>query len=106
MGAKYIIIACLLCASFVCPAQKAQTRDSILNTERFVPQSLTTNEFINYQLPPLDSLFESAKSNPRLKAIEASIEAARNDLNISLFVPAIHTGYWGLTQIKKPSTPP
>ena len=83
MGAKYIIIACLLCASFVCPAQKAQTRDSILNTERFVPQSLTTNEFINYQLPPLDSLFESAKSNPRLKAIEASIEAARNDLKVA-----------------------
>ena len=41
---------------------------------------LTTNEYINYQLPPLDSLFEGAKTNPRLKAIGASIEAARNDL--------------------------
>ena len=83
MGAKYIIIACLLCADFVCPAQKAQTRDSILNAERFLPKTLTTNEFINYQLPPLDSLFECAKSNPRLKAIEACIEAARNDLNVA-----------------------
>ena len=52
MGAKYIIIACLLCADFVCPAQKAQTRDSILNAERFLPKTLTTSEFINYQLPP------------------------------------------------------
>lgn len=43
-------------------------------------QTLTTNEYINYQLPPLDSLFEGAKTNPRLKAIGASIEAARNDL--------------------------
>lgn len=50
------------------------------NPIRFLPQTLTTNEFINYQLPPLDSLFESAKKNPRLKAIEASIEAARYDL--------------------------
>ena len=83
MGAKYIIIACLLCADFVCPAQKAQTRDSILNAERFLPKTLTTSEFINYQLPPLDSLFECAKSNPRLKAIEASIEAARNDLKVA-----------------------
>ena len=83
MGAKFIIIAGLLCASFVCPAQKAQTRDSILNTERFVPQILTTNEYINYQLPPLDSLFDGAKTNPRLKAIGASIEAARNDLKVT-----------------------
>ena len=80
MGAKFIIVACLLYANFVCSAQKAQTRDSILNTERFVPQALTTNEYINYQLPPLDSLFEGAQRNPRLKAIGASIEAARNDL--------------------------
>ena len=65
MGAKFIIIACLLYANFVCSAQKAQTRDSILNTERFVPQALTTNEYINYQLPPLDSLFEKApKKSP------------------------------------------
>ena len=77
MGAKFIIIACLLYANFVCSAQKAQTRDSILNTERFVPQALTTNEYINYQLPPLDSLFEGAQRNPRLKAIGASIEAAQ-----------------------------
>lgn len=80
MGAKYIIIACLLCADFVCLAQEKQKRDSILPYESFVPQTLTTNEYINYQLPPLDSLFEGAKTNPRLKAIGASIEAARNDL--------------------------
>ncbi len=83
MGAKFIIIAGLLCASFVCSAQKAQTKDSIFNTERFVPQTLTTSEYINYQLPPLDSLFEGAKTNPRLKAIGASIEAARNDLKVT-----------------------
>ena len=80
MGAKYIIIACLLCADFVCLAQEKQKRDSIPPYESFVPQTLTTNEYINYQLPPLDSLFEGAKTNPRLKAIGASIEAARNDL--------------------------
>ena len=80
MGAKYIIIACLLCADFVCFAQEKQKRDSIPPYESFVPQTLTTNEYINYQLPPLDSLFEGAKTNPRLKAIGASIEAARNDL--------------------------
>ena len=80
MGAKYIIIACLLCADFVCLAQEKQKRDSILPYESFIPQTLTTNEYINYQLPPLDSLFEGAKTNPRLKAIGASIEAARNDL--------------------------
>ena len=50
------------------------------NPTKFIPQTLTTSEFINYQLPPLDSLFESAKKNPRLKAIEAAIEAARYDL--------------------------
>ena len=44
MGAKYIIIACLLCADFVCLAQEKQKRDSILPYESFVPQTLTTND--------------------------------------------------------------
>lgn len=63
--------------------QNRQTTDSVPNPTRFIPQTLTTNEFINYQLPPLDTLFESAKKNPRLKAIQASIEAARNDLKVA-----------------------
>ncbi len=37
MGAKYIIIACLLCASFVCLLKKAQTRDSILTYRKICP---------------------------------------------------------------------
>ena len=80
MSIKYIIIGCCLLSNLVCTGQDQPTRDSILNSARFVPQTLTTNEFITFQLPPLDSLFESAKTNPRLKAIEASIAAARYDL--------------------------
>jgi hypothetical protein len=83
MSIKYIIIGCCLLLNLVCFGQNNQTRDSILNSIKFIPQTLTTNEFINYQLPPLDSLFESAKNNPRLKAIEASIKAARNDLKVA-----------------------
>ena len=83
MGAKYIIVACLLCANFICSAQKERERDSILQSINFVPQVLTTNEYIHYQLPPLDSLFENAKTNPRLKAIQSSIEAARYDLKLT-----------------------
>lgn len=83
MSIKYIIIGCCLLSNLVCFGQNNQTRDSILNSIKFIPQTLTTNEFINYQLPSLDSLFESAKSNPRLKAIGASIEAARNDLKVA-----------------------
>ena len=80
MSIKYIIIGCCLLLNLVCFGQNNQTRDSIPTPARFFPQTLTTNEFINYQLLPLDTLFESAKKNPRLKAIEASIEAARYDL--------------------------
>ena len=80
MSIKYIIIGSSLLLNLVCMGQDQQTRDSILNSARFIPQTLTTNEFITFQLPPLDSLFESAKTNPRLKAIEASIAAARYDL--------------------------
>lgn len=83
MSIKCIIIGCCLLLNFVCFGQNDRTRDSIPTLARFFPQTLTTNEFISYQLPPLDSLFESAKSNPRLKAIEASIEAARNDLKVA-----------------------
>ncbi|WP_099293554.1 TolC family protein [Butyricimonas sp. Marseille-P3923] len=83
MDTKYIIIGCLLFLNLVCLGQNRQTTDSVPNPTRFIPQTLTTNEFINYQLPPLDTLFESAKKNPRLKAIQASIEAARNDLKVS-----------------------
>ena len=110
MGAKYIIIACLLCADFVCFAQEKQKRDSIPPYESFVPQTLTTNEYINYQLPPLDSLFEGAKTNPRLKAIGASIEAARNDLNeigynTFLYGLGTHMEFSEHTLIKKPNIP-
>lgn len=40
MGAKYIIIACLLCADFVCFAQEKQKRDSIPPYESFVPANI------------------------------------------------------------------
>lgn len=83
MSIKYIIIGCCLLSNLVCTGQDQRTRDSILNSVKFIPQTLTTNEFITFQLPPLDSLFESAKTNPRLKAIGASIEAARNDLKVA-----------------------
>lgn len=83
MSIKYFIIGCILFLNVVCLGQVKQTRDTVQNNNRFIPRTLTTNEFINYQLPPLDSLFESAKRNPRLKAIEASIEAARNDLKVA-----------------------
>ena len=83
MDIKYIIIGCFLFLNLVCLGQNRQTTDSVPNPTRFIPQTLTTNEFIDYQLPPLDTLFESAKKNPRLKAIQASIEAARNDLKVA-----------------------
>ncbi|MCB6972374.1 MULTISPECIES: TolC family protein [Butyricimonas] len=83
MDTKYIIIGCLLFLNLVCLGQNRQNRDSILNVKGFVPQALTTSEFIDFQLPLLDSLFEGAQKNPRIKEIESAIEAARNDLKIA-----------------------
>lgn len=54
----------------------AQESDS----SRLLPKTFTPEEFRNFQLPPLETLFESAKTNPRLEAIQASIEAAKMDV--------------------------
>lgn len=55
---------------------KAQGNDSTI----MIPKTFTPEEFRNFQLPPLESLFESAKTNPRLEAIEAAIESAKIDV--------------------------
>ena len=55
---------------------KAQEKDSTF----MIPKTFTPEEFRNFQLPPLESLFESAKTNPRLEAIEAAIESAKIDV--------------------------
>ncbi len=80
MDAKYYIVICLLCSPSICFAQSKEDKEFIRSTDKFIPEMLAPHEFIYYQLPPLDTLFEGAKTNPRLQAIGASIEAARHDL--------------------------
>lgn len=63
----------------------------------FIPRTLSTEEYQNFQLPSLQQLFESARTNPRLSAIEASIQAAKYDTKLakrdwwSYF--SLHAGY-------------
>ena len=95
MKITWIIIYCCSILPSLCFGQKSDTIAQ--DTTRFIPKTLSTNEFINYQLPSLEVLFENAKSNPRLKAIEAAIEAARCDLKLTkrdwLQYFSVHAGY-------------
>lgn len=72
---------------------KAQGNDSTI----MIPKTFTPEEFRNFQLPPLESLFESAKTNPRLEAIEAAIESAKIDVKQTkrdwLKFFSVHAGY-------------
>lgn len=74
-------------------AQDVPKQDSL----GFSPKTLTVNEFLNFRLPPLETLFENAKNNPRLEAIQASIEASHSDLKDSkrdwLSFFSVHAGY-------------
>lgn len=89
MKIKYILLCCVLMGwTFHLSAQeqkrkKKEDQDKISihrDTVNYKPVTLTTDEFRNYHLPPLEALFESAKNNPRLKAIEAAMLASRADL--------------------------
>nr|WP_306449362.1 TolC family protein [Odoribacter splanchnicus] len=88
MNIKYIILCCILIGwTFNVSAQehKRQKKDADKitihrDTVNYKPVTLTTDEFRNYHLPPLETLFESARNNPRLKAVEAAMEASRADL--------------------------
>ena len=90
MNIKYIILCCILIGwTFNVSAQehKRQKKDADKitihrDTENYKPVTLTTDEFRNYHLPPLETLFESARNNPRLKAMEASradLKSTRRD---------------------------
>lgn len=76
---------------------KGRTQNSATDTTDFIPKVLTTEEFQNFRLPSLETLFENARKNPRLSAIEASIEAAKYETKLakrdwwSYF--SLHAGY-------------
>lgn len=87
MKIKYILLFCILfCWTIDSTAQNRRKKDEDKigqiqqDTIKYKPVSLTTDEFRNFHLPSLEVLYENARNNPRLKAIEASIEAARMDL--------------------------
>lgn len=88
MKIRYFIVCVLLLACYVdCFAQEHKRRkrdeDEISihrDTVNYKPVTLTTDEFRNYHLPPLETLFENARNNPRLKAVESAMLAARADL--------------------------
>lgn len=88
MKIRYFIVCVLLLACYVdCFAQEHKRRkrdeDEISihrDTVNYKPVTLTTDEFRNYHLPPLETLFENARNNPQIKAIEAAMLAARADL--------------------------
>lgn len=45
--------------------------------------TFTPDDFKNFHLPPLQTLFENARRNPRLEAIQASIEAAKSEVKLA-----------------------
>lgn len=93
MNIRYILLFYLTAGIFLDTFAQQSTTDST----QFVPHMLTTEEFQNFQLPPLETLFENARKNPRLQAIQASIEAARYEKKLakrdwwSYF--SVHAGY-------------
>ena len=50
------------------------------DTVKYKPVTLTTEEFRNYHLPSLETLFENARNNPQMKSIEAAMLAAKAEL--------------------------
>ena len=89
MKIKYIITTaillaiCFLDSSAQEHKRKRKDEDQInihRDTINYKPVTLTTDEFRNYHLPPLEVLFENARNNPKLKAIEAAMLATRADL--------------------------
>ena len=72
MKITWIIIYCCSILPSLCFGQKSDTIAQ--DTTRFIPKTLSTNEFINYQLPSLEVLFENAKSNPRLKPLKLPLK--------------------------------
>lgn len=88
MKIKYILLCIILLGYFLeSPAQERKRRkkddDKITihrDTVNYKPVTLTTEEFRNYHLPPLEVLFENARNNPRIKAVEAAVRASRAEL--------------------------
>lgn len=88
MKIKYFLFFCVLISytlDVTAQEQKRKRKDDDKisihrDTINYKPITLTTDEFRNYHLPPLEALFESAKNNPQIKAVEAAMLAARADL--------------------------
>ena len=88
MKIKYILLCIILLGCFLestAQERKRRKKDDdkitiLRDTVNYKPITLTTDEFRNYHLPPLEALFESARNNPRLKAVEAAMQASRAEL--------------------------
>lgn len=88
MKLKYILLSILLFSCFLSSFAQAQKKrrsdkDKInihRDTINYKPVTLTTDEFRNYHLPALEVLFENARNNPRMKAVEAAMRASRAEL--------------------------
>lgn len=74
MNLKVIVILFFILYAFRVSAQTSPG-----DTTKFTPRTLTAEEFVNFQLPPLETLYENAKKNPRIQAIGAAIESAKYD---------------------------
>lgn len=74
---QYLFILILMSGGILAHAQETATRQP--DTSAFIPRTLTAAEFLHFQLPLLETLFENAKNNPQLEAVQASIEAAKID---------------------------
>ncbi|WP_298611595.1 TolC family protein [uncultured Odoribacter sp.] len=88
MKLKYILSGILLFSCFLssfAQEQKKRRRDNDKisihrDTINYKPVTLTTDEFRNYHLPALEVLFENARNNPRMKAVESAMRASRAEL--------------------------
>lgn len=97
-----ILISLFLYGTNIVTAQRKNRKnnDQITikqDTIKSTPVNLTTEEFKKLHLPALETLFETAKNNPRLKAVEMAMEEARCDLKKSrrdwLQFFSVHAGY-------------
>ena len=79
MNIRKIILFLFLLGRIVCTQAQNHTLIKDTDTTTFIPRTLTADEFLNFQLPPIETLFENAKNNPQLGAVQASIEAAKID---------------------------
>lgn len=81
----FILLGLLIYGTCIATAQRKNRKDEdkikiTQDTVKYKPITLTTEEFNNYHLPPLETLYENARNNPRIKAIEMAMEEARCDL--------------------------